>query len=102
MVRDDSIDIITCYKSACLYCIEDDIPVLFYKIPESEKNFHTDMYDVMLMNDIKKILVMKLVAFWTHGITSEVNRLNYGYSTVQNMFSFAVERGNKLNIFCKK
>lgn len=94
LIRDENIDVVTRYKLACLYCLEDNIPVLWNTMSESEKEFRHSMYDVMPRNDIKKFCVMKFVSFWTNSITSEDRQLDE-LSTCRNLFSFAVERGNK-------
>lgn len=40
--------------------------------------------------------LQSFVAFWTDGITSEDSRLNHVLSTCQNLFSFTLERCNKI------
>lgn len=37
LIKDDSIDITTLYKMSCVYCLEDDIPKLWNKVPEDRK-----------------------------------------------------------------
>lgn len=98
LISDDSIDVATRYKLACIYCLEDDIRKLWDEIPDSQKKL---FYSV---KDPYTVFQMELVEFWSLYINGEKDcirkiarrRLNKVCSPFQYAFECAVSSGSKV------
>lgn len=82
LISNDSIDITTRFKLACIYCLEDDIRKLWNKVPESQKELFYCKEDPYM------VLQMELVEFW--GL----------YVNGQNDWIRSIARRRRLNHFC--
>lgn len=84
LIEDENLSIVTRYKLACTYCFEDDIHMLWSKIPAESRSF--------CIEDDEPLLVL-----WTHVIGGPVteNQLNetirkLGYKSC-SLYSFAFQ-----------
>lgn len=91
-IKDKTIDITARYKMACLYCFEDDILELWYKLPES--------YKISFYNEVNTVhnFQRKLLLFWWHYIREKANKKNMikrksPFFSDKHMFHCAVEGG---------
>lgn len=96
LVGDERVAITTRYKLACIYCLEDSIFQIFYRLSESEKGmFYSE-------EDPRNVLQPKLVVFWGYYVNGEVDKMKNYVRTYLNyrccyiyMFKCAAESGNK-------
>lgn len=98
LISDDSIDVATRCKLACIYCLEDDIRKLWNEVPDRQKK---TFYSV---KDPYTVFQMELVEFWSLYINGENDcirkiarrRLNKVCSPFQYAFECAVSSGSKV------
>lgn len=97
LIKDENLDITRRYKLACIYCLENDIPELWNKIPENRrKSFYSE-------EDPRKVRQQELVVLWTYDIKGEVarmenmieRRLQRKCPPCQYAFGYAAVGGNK-------
>ncbi len=97
LIKDESLDITKRYKLACIYCLEDDVPELWNKIPENRrKSFYSE-------EDPRKVRQQELVVLWTYDIKGEVAKMDNMIerrwqskcSPYQYAFEYAAVGGNK-------
>ncbi|XP_067130146.1 uncharacterized protein [Centruroides vittatus] len=97
LIKNESIDITSCYRLACIYCLEGDVRELWDSMPERKKTaFYNDGHPSFSQEHV-------LVMFWTYDIKGEVARLNdlikkikgNEMSPYQFAFEYAAIGGNK-------
>lgn len=98
LISDDSIDVATRFKLACIYCLEDDIRKLWNQVPDCLKEHFYYVEDPYV------VLQMELVEFWALYINGENDcirriarrRLNRVCSPFQYAFESAAYSGSKV------
>lgn len=103
-IKDESIDIITRYKLACIYCLEDDILELWNKIPGSRRTaFCSELVPTHWFRERVSVWFNAsqhdLVAFWTHNIKrkeAECHKVARRNSLYQDAFKYAARAGNSV------
>ncbi|GBO14516.1 hypothetical protein AVEN_187568-1 [Araneus ventricosus] len=98
-IRQERITIVSSYKLACIYCLDDHIRVIWEKLSEDSKKLFYDEENIL------QIRQPELVVFWTYLIRGEVakldvliNRNNNGErerTVYQYAFESAATSGNK-------
>ncbi|CAL1288922.1 unnamed protein product [Larinioides sclopetarius] len=82
-----------CYKLACIYCLEEYIPLLWEELPYYTKNHFCNEY----------VTLPYMPYVWPHILTGDLSRLDYLlkrsgrnlFSLNQYAFEYSAEKGNK-------
>ncbi|GBM75595.1 hypothetical protein AVEN_271503-1, partial [Araneus ventricosus] len=97
LILNEMFDVVKCYKLACLYCLDDYIPVLWEKLPEeSKRHFYKKEGPLQVTSP-------ELEFCWPYILKGEDTKLDYmpgrrfGDPTTFNQYAFEYSacRGNK-------
>ncbi|GBM41688.1 hypothetical protein AVEN_46956-1 [Araneus ventricosus] len=84
LIRSDVIDVVGRYKIACLYCLEDWIPLIWNELPEEKKlYFYNGIHNLHLM--IEKL---RLQFWWPYIIRGEQSKLDSFFRYSRNPITF--------------
>lgn len=107
LVKDDNLDIITRYKLACVYCLEDCVSEMWNELPQRKKE---SFYNENFPTEKKFSRLHNLVVFFTYGMKREMARMegmiekillgrhSQGFSPYRYAFGHAADCGNKVAV----
>ncbi|GFX83027.1 ANK_REP_REGION domain-containing protein [Trichonephila clavipes] len=82
-VKDDKFDFTLRYKIACIYCLEDDIPILWEKMAQDKK--------ISIKTDSLAIIYQVLIYFWESEMKKELFKLHELRRMNENVYVDALE-----------
>lgn len=72
LTEDGNLHILTRYKLACTYCLEDDIPELWNQMPPDCRGFWSNTDEMAFCDEFRE---MPFLAVWTHAMGGQVEEV---------------------------